>query len=83
MDKEKLLKELMNYDFVVYELVLYLDTHPHDAKALEMYKSVSEKARELKEEFESRYGALSSDVVKNLQHWTWINSPWPWENQED
>lgn len=80
MNRTELLNELMKYDFAVYELVLFLDTHPHDTKALEMYRCVSEKAQKLRLEYESKFGAISPDTVKNCDHWTWIESPWPWEN---
>lgn len=80
MNRNELLKELMKYDFVVYELVLFLDTHPHDTKALEMYHCVVEKAKQLRHEYERKFGAISSDMVKNSDCWTWIDSPWPWEN---
>lgn len=80
MNKNELLKELMKYDFAVYELVLFLDTHPRDTKALEMYRSLVEKAQALRHEYENKFGPISSDMVKNCDHWTWIDSPWPWEN---
>ena len=52
MDKCKLMRELSAVSFAAWELHLYLDTHPCDEKALEMHKKYSERARELKEEYE-------------------------------
>ena len=80
MNKNELLKELMKYDFAVYELVLFLDTHPCDTQALEMYHCVAEKAQKLRCEYESKFGAISPDNLKNSDRWSWIDSPWPWEN---
>ena len=81
MNRANLLKEIQRYDFVANELVLFLDTHPTDKKALEMHESVVNKSNELKKQFEQTYGPLTSDGVMSKDKWTWIESPWPLENQ--
>ncbi len=81
--REKLMREIMEYDFVEYELVLYLDTHPHDMKALEMHSAITKKCLELHEEYEKRFGPLTTKSVKPKSGWTWIESPWPWETQRE
>ena len=78
--REKLMREIMEYDFVETELVLYLDTHPRDMKALEMHSAIAKKAMELREEYEKKYGPLTTKGVKPTGSWSWIESPWPWEN---
>ena len=78
--REKLMREIMEYDFVEYELVLYLDTHPRDMKALEMHGAIAKKAMELREEYEKKYGPITTKGVKPGNSWAWIESPWPWEN---
>ncbi len=78
--RDELMKQLMTYDFVEKELNLFLDTHPMDMKALEMHKSVAEKAMELRAEFVQKYGPISPNECRSLEKWCWIEGPWPWEN---
>lgn len=64
--------------FAAWELRLYLDTHPNDARALEAYRQLC-----------SRSGsgcsyACSPGQGNNAEEaspevWTWIADPWPWE----
>lgn len=79
--KNDLMCEIMKYDFAANELVLFLDTHPCDLKALEMHEAVVKKAKMLKELYANKFGPITSDDVKSTDTWTWIKSPWPWENQ--
>ena len=79
MDKNKLFEEIKSYDFAIVELALYLDTHPNDTKALDIYKSLSDKLEDLKEKYEHSYGPLSIYGVHSNERWTWIDGPWPWE----
>ncbi len=79
MDKKSLLEEIRSYNFTLVELALYLDTHPTDKKALEIYSAVSEKLEQLMEKYEHNYGPLTIGGVKSGERWTWIDGPWPWE----
>lgn len=80
MSRQSLLKEIMTYSFAETELTLFLDTHPNDLKALEMHESVARKLKELKAQYNQQYGPLTSVDSNNLERWTWIEGPWPWEN---
>mgnify|MGYP001202181732 FL=1 len=62
-DMVDLLKEIMAVDFVVYELALFLDTHPNDRRALEDHNNFAMKSRQLREMFERKYGPLILDSV--------------------
>ncbi len=79
-ERECVLKQLMAYDFVLLELNLFLDTHPNNQKALNKLHHIRKKARELREIYENKFGPLTASAVKSEDEWTWINSPWPWEN---
>ena len=76
--KEELLKEIMELDFAVNDLALYLDTHPCCQKALRLHKEYTEKLENLKKEYTSHYGPLS--IYDDINSWnTWVENPWPWE----
>lgn len=79
-EQECLLRQLMAYDFVQLELNLFLDTHPNHQRALKEFHSIKRKADELREIYEGKFGALTASSVKSEEEWTWIKSPWPWEN---
>ena len=77
---EYMLKQLMAYDFVQLELNLYLDTHPHDQKALKEFQRIRKIAEELRKKYEAEFGPITASAIDCENEWTWINSPWPWEN---
>ena len=77
----ELLKRLTKLDFAATDLALYLDTHPHDENALNAYNAIVSEADSLKCEYEKHCGPLTSFRSKNNGCWSWINNPWPWQNQ--
>lgn len=78
--QETLLNEIKKYQFAAVELVLFLDTHPDDAKAIEMHMAIVKKAAKLTTEYEETYGPITSNANTSKSWWTWIDGPWPWEN---
>lgn len=80
MNANELMCLIMKYDFVANELVLFLDVNPNDLKALEMHEAVCKKCKKLKEIYTSKYGPITTGDVKSTKTWTWVNTPWPWEN---
>lgn len=79
--REKLLHELMAADFTVIELNLYLDTHPGDQNALNLYNAGVLRSKVLRENFERQFGPLTARLSFSNYPWQWIESPWPWEAQ--
>ncbi|MBR3844851.1 MAG: spore coat protein CotJB [Clostridia bacterium] len=82
-NREALLKKISVARFAAWELHMYLDTHPHDKRALKSYKQYEEKANALTAEFEEKFGPLTAGDLYGDSSWQWINNPWPWEKQED
>lgn len=78
-EKHKLLNCLSAEQFAAWELHLYLDTHPCDKTAQRLHKKHSARALELKEEYESKFGPLTTKTGEGCD---WINGPWPWEKGE-
>ncbi len=78
-DREELLRCIDTTSFAVDDVILYLDTHPHDKAALEFYEKVSALRKQAIEEYTTHFGPLTKDMVKPTNKWTWINDPWPWE----
>lgn len=79
-EKEALLNKIMEYDFAVLDLGLYLDIHPDDEEILKKHQQYVNEGNYLKREYESKYGPLTSDSqFHNTNSWDWIKAPWPWE----
>ena len=77
--RSEMLKDVMETGFAAYELQLFLDTHPEDEAALEMYAEIVRKAEAAKKAYEMAYGPLTPEAAAGKKEWTWIKTPWPWE----
>lgn len=74
--------ELMALDFVIRELNLYLDTHQEDTEAFKMLKSTIALYNEGKEKYIKLYGPITIFDTADLDQYTWLHDPWPWEPSE-
>ena len=75
------LNDVMTTGFILHELGLYLDTHPDDADACELYGQYLVKDAKNRKQFTEKYGPLTKSdacLVKN----GWLRDPWPWEYTE-
>ncbi|HHV59926.1 MAG TPA: spore coat protein CotJB [Clostridiaceae bacterium] len=80
-EREKLLREIMAYDFAAIDMQLYLNTHPHDVRAISLHNCYVNRSRILKDMYERLYGPLTASSPYPRYPWKWIESPWPWEYQ--
>lgn len=78
-DRQKLMRKIQMYDFMLFEVALYLDTHKTDREALVFYQKHKEIARQMTEEYIQKYGPLRIPDSKSEHHWEWTDGPWPWE----
>jgi len=81
-DYRKMLLEVQKLDFALTEAGLFLDTHPHDEKALKFFEKNKLLAEEAREMFVSKYGPLTVTDQCGTKRWEWVNCPWPWECEE-
>lgn len=72
------LSELQALDFVVHELVLYLDTHPDDTEAFQLYRQYAATAQEARRQYEAANGPLTAANPGNAGRYVWPDDPWPW-----
>lgn len=80
-NREMLLKEIQQLSFRLYDLTLFLDTHPTEQSALKDYNETLNKYKIMVKNFEKLYGPLTlKGVDENDCEWKWIKGPWPWEN---
>ena len=82
--RKNLIKKIHALDFAIHELVLYLDTHPTNKKAMELLKEYRNKRKECITLYEEKFGPyiVTPADVPTGKCWQWLESPWPWENEE-
>ncbi|CAM3545477.1 spore coat protein CotJB [Paenibacillus lupini] len=74
------LEELQAVGFALVELTLYLDTHPHDAQAIQQFNQLGMQLHQCRQQFESLYGpTLQYGNSFSKYPWQWSESPWPWQ----
>ena len=76
--REELLKQIMEVDFALKELNLYLNTHPCCEQAICLFNDFNKKSQKLKNIYAEAYGPLTVDQTSG-NTWDWIRNPWPWE----
>ena len=82
-NRDMLLKEIMQLSFRLYDLTLFLDTHPNNTEALKMFNSYKTKYEALLRAYETAYGPITTMGVKGNTSWDWIKAPWPWEPMKE
>nr|WP_197969963.1 spore coat protein CotJB [Mesobacillus harenae] len=79
-DYYQCLSNIQAADFVLVELTLYLDTHQDDIQAMEQFNQYAQYSKQLKQEFEAKYGPLLQYGNSYTDaNWSWAKSPWPWQ----
>lgn len=71
--------ELQTMAFAIQELALYLDTHPDDREALELYRTYQRMYQKGAMEFGEKNGPLNHGMPVDDPTYTWLKDPWPWE----
>ena len=79
-DRQKALMRVQTYGFALDEAVLFLDTHPNDAKAIKYYHETLAQYNAAVDDFVSKFGPLNVSQV-NGGKWTWATDCMPWEGE--
>ncbi|MBQ8546587.1 MAG: spore coat protein CotJB [Clostridia bacterium] len=76
-NRERLLRQLQIYSFMVYDTLLYLDAYPDSKEALQTYNKYKSLESKAMAEYESKYGPVTAPQVTDS--WEWTQGPWPWQ----
>ncbi len=71
--------ELQVLGFAIQELALYLDTHPGDKEALELYRNYQKMYHKGMMDYSEECGPLNHGTPVNSANYNWLQDPWPWE----
>ena len=80
MDRRKMLWQMTAEQFAAFDTQLYLDTHPHDRNALNLFDRYQRSSQRARREYEHMAGPLTADSAI-YDTWRWVNDPWPWERE--
>ncbi len=83
-DRSRLLNKINENSFTVNDILLYLDTHPHDQKALSYYQEAVSCRKNLMAEYaRAGTGTLTVDdaSMDTSTVWNWMDQPFPWEKE--
>lgn len=79
MSQGAMFEAIRQVSFVMDELRLFLDTHPGNRQALDMFLSNQELRHGLVAEYTEKYGPIDSYFINSDGTWSWINEPMPWK----
>jgi len=77
-EKEQMLFQLMAYSFAINDLNLFLDMHPEDRSAYDLFKQYVNDKNELESMYVKRFGPMTVTET-NGANYNWISNPWPWD----
>ena len=79
----EMMKRISAYQFALYDLALFQDSHPCDHAAMQLRKMYQEKLKKLVNEYEQHYGPLVLTHQDVEESWyEWVSDPWPWDNSK-
>ncbi len=81
-EQERLQRRISAYQFAVWELHVYLDTHPGDCKAAQKHEETQKMLAEAVAQYVAAYGPLN-ETPREASRWAWIADPWPWDLNEE
>ena len=82
MTRVELITKIQELGFACVDMNLYLDSHPEDKNAINIYNSLGVQFKQAICAYEKRYGPFM-----NFGHSTstcpfkWIEDPWPWQKE--
>ena len=80
-NKKKSIMSIYELGFAMTEALLYLDTHPDDAEAIEYYNSIKPQYAEAVANYEEHFGAITAASDTGCGYWNWRMTPLPWEKE--
>lgn len=74
---KELMRAIMEADFTAQDLKLYLDTHPDDTRALELYREAVRQYKACKATFEDTFYPITATSAGRNGTWDWLDGTFP------
>lgn len=78
------LLQVQRLGFMLWDLRLFLDTHPQCRQAQEALAALRAQERQARRQYERSYGPLSwgeAAPPEAEQQGDWVQGPWPWQGE--
>ena len=79
MTCEQMLTKICEMEFTLTDLNLYLDTHPDNKEALDMFTKLSASLKSMMYDYNQKCKALCVNDVPNTLPFQWSSNKWPWQ----
>lgn len=80
-NRSQLMQTIRKYDFALYDLALYLDTHTQCRDAMQLYQKYRTLRQAAVEEYIRRFGPINHMQSGCQEQWDWVKGPYPWEKE--
>lgn len=80
-EQQRMLNDIGIVDFILVELMLFLDTHPTSREAMEYFNHYARIKNKMMKEFSMRFYPLSKEYAESTTDWRWGDAPLPWEGE--
>lgn len=82
-EREEVMKALYEISFFLNDMLLYLDTHPDDQEAIDIFNVYNADRKKLLQRMEVDFYPLSPNCIVdargNEDHFSWTDGALPWE----
>ena len=77
----EMMKQISELEFAITDINLYLDTHPDNKEALELFTKLSATLHSLKYDYGRNCAPICATDVKNSVPFEWVSTAhkWPWQ----
>lgn len=80
-EKSELMMKLQQYDFMLYDLQLYLNSHPTCPEGREKFRKYLELKKDILRRLDECGIVVRAEKADTDSCWNWIDDPWPWERE--
>ncbi len=80
-NRNQLMQVIRKYDFALYDLMLYLDTHTQCQEAMKLYRKYRAQRDAAVQEYVRRFGPIQASQSSAEMQWDWSKGPYPWERE--
>lgn len=82
-DRNELLMQIMQCGFILVDINLYLDTHPHDEQALLDFNCYAQQLAVLKQRYVENFGPIENfGGSTSEEYWKWAEQSFPWQERD-
>lgn len=80
-ERNELMLKLQQYDFMLYDLQLYLNSHPMCPEGRAKFRKYKELRDEIVRKLNENSIIVRAEDTDTESGWCWIDNPWPWERE--